>query len=306
MRAVAAYSRRHEIVLANNNEQDELTHRANESTLKNLNIDCNRLVEKLRRARRTLADQQLKLKVMQTAKGKKEHSIESKMFKMLKDIGVALSLYHGGSLNGKDTKKEMNNATYFFDGLVVILKEGKRVDSLLSNDDIDTLCLHCWEVFVLWDGAFLLAQTVNPMKNDTTTYLHYVVAAVHGHEAIRCTVTPKVHLMLKHVAWQMRNILGGLGKMEDWIKQGHQTGMHLQERFCTVQNPTICAVVWEKASSRLSHPNVIAHTKATNAGNKHSFSVAKIDDSISTRQKKQQDMGQYEAMIYFKKGSEDG
>jgi hypothetical protein len=57
----------------------------------------------------------------------------------------------------------------------------------------------------------------------------------------------------------------------------------------------------EKASSRSSYPDVIAHTEATNAGNKHSFSVAKIDDSISTRRKKQQDMGRYEAMIYFEK-----
>ncbi len=142
-----------------------------------------------------LADQQLKLKVMQTAKGKKEHSIELKIIKMLTDIGVEMSLYHGGSLNGKDTKKVMNNATYFFDRLAVILKEGKRADSLLSDDDIDTLCLHFQGVFVLWDGAFLLARTVNPMENDTTTYLCYVVVAVHGHEALCCTVTPKVHTL---------------------------------------------------------------------------------------------------------------
>ncbi len=52
---------------------------------------------------------------------------------------------------------------------------------------------------------------------------------------------------------------------------------------------------------RLSHPNVIAHTNATNAGNKHSFSVAQVDNMNMTCQKKQHDMGRYEAMIYFKK-----
>ncbi len=46
---------------------------------------------------------------------------------------------------------------------------------------------------------------------------------------------------------------------------------------------------------------MIAHTKATSAGNKRSFSVAKIDDSILMRQKKQQDMGRYEGMIYSEK-----
>ncbi len=80
----------------------------------------------------------------------------------------------------------------------------------------------------------------------------------------------------------------------------HQTGMHLQQRFRIVQNPAIRAVTREKESSRLLHPDVIAHTNATNAGNKHSFSVAKIGDSILTHKKKeQQDMGRYKAMIYF-------
>ncbi len=59
MRAVAAYSRRREIVSANYNEQDKLTHRANESTLKELDVYCNHLVDKLKRTRHLLADQQL-------------------------------------------------------------------------------------------------------------------------------------------------------------------------------------------------------------------------------------------------------
>jgi hypothetical protein len=131
------------------------------------------------------------------------------MFKTLKDIGVELSLYHGGSLNGKDTKKVMNNATYFFDELAVIIKAGNRPGSVLSNAHVEALCLHFREVFILWDGAFSLARTVNPTEHDTTTYLRYVQAAVHGNAVLHCTITPKVHLLLKHVACQMRNIWGG-------------------------------------------------------------------------------------------------
>jgi hypothetical protein len=178
MRMVAAYSRRHEIMLANINEEADVFHRANESLLADLSLYHTHLVKKLKKARRTLSDQQLKLKVMQTAKGKKEHSVERKMFKMLKDIGVELSSYHGGSLNGKDIKKVINNATYFFDELAVIIKAGNRPGSILSDADVEALCLHFREVclhfrelFVLWDGAFLLARTVNPMEYDTMTYL---------------------------------------------------------------------------------------------------------------------------------------
>jgi hypothetical protein len=104
-----------------------------------LNLLCNCLVEKLKKACRTLSDQQLKLKVMQTAKGKTEHNVETKMFKILKDIGIELSLYHGRSLNGKDIKKLMSNATYFFDEFTVIIKEGKRLDSILTKANLKAL-----------------------------------------------------------------------------------------------------------------------------------------------------------------------
>jgi hypothetical protein len=48
------------------------------------------------------------------------------MFKVLKKIGVEQSSYHGGSFNGKDIKKVMNNASYLFDKFSLILKIGRR------------------------------------------------------------------------------------------------------------------------------------------------------------------------------------
>ena len=95
------------------NNQVELTHRINEPTLKDLNVHRNRLVGKLKRARRTLADQQLKLKAIETAKGKTEYRWDKKI-QILKNVGAELSSYHGGSLNGKDIKKVMNNSAHIF------------------------------------------------------------------------------------------------------------------------------------------------------------------------------------------------
>jgi len=47
----------------------------------------------------------------------------------------------------------------------------------------------------------------------------YVRVGVKGSKDLRCTITPKVHLMLEQVEWQMMNIRGGLGnKMEDWVE----------------------------------------------------------------------------------------
>ncbi len=83
--------------------------------------------------------------------------LKQKIFKVLKEIGIELSSYHGGSLNRKDIKKVMNNATRLFDKFAAIFKGGKREGCLLSDEGIDSMCLHFREVFVLWDGAFLLA-----------------------------------------------------------------------------------------------------------------------------------------------------
>jgi hypothetical protein len=84
----------------------------------------------------------------------------------------------------------------------------------------------------------------------------------------------------------MTNIREGLGvKMEDWVEQLHQTGMRLQQRFCTVQNPVIHVLAHEIYNSCLLHPNVIAHTDATDAGIKHLFSVAKVANTILMQQK---------------------
>ena len=81
-----------------------------------------------------------------------------------------MSSYHGGSLNGKDIKKVMNNATYVFDQLALIFEDWKRSDCLLTSNDIKALCLHYKEVFVLWDASFLLARTIDPVEADIATY----------------------------------------------------------------------------------------------------------------------------------------
>ncbi len=110
-----------------------------------------------------------------------------------------------------------------------------------------------------------------------------------------------MHLVVRHPQGshdaQARHVsneiyLGGLeDKIEDFVERLHQTGMCLRQRFCTVQNPVVRTLAWEKANSCLLHPNVIAYTNATNAGNKRSFSVVKVDGAILTRQKRQRDMG---------------
>ena len=103
---------------------------------------------------------------------KDQLSIETKVFNVLKDIGVELSSYHGGSLNGKDIQKVTNNASHVFDCISVVFKEGKRDDCLLSDAEIESLCKHFREVFVLC-GNFLTWNLckIIPIKQPQTCVL---------------------------------------------------------------------------------------------------------------------------------------
>jgi len=232
-------------------------------------------------------------------KVKRPDSIETKIFKVLKEIGVELSAYHGGSLNGKDIQKVMNNAAYVFDEFATIFKEGKRPTCQLSDGDIEKLCLHFREVFVLWDATFSVARTDNPTDDDCTTYRLYVNAAVQGSRDLGCTITPKMHMMAMHVESQMRNIRGGLGdKVEDWVERLHQTGIRLRQRFRTVKNPLVRATARDKAHYRTMHPDVLARVDVINEGSKRNLVKQKID-KVEVRRKKQRDEGQSEALQYF-------
>ncbi len=107
-------------------------------------------------------------------------------------------------------------------------------------------------------------------------YHLYVDAAVQGSKDLQCTVTPKVHLMLEHVEWQMRNIQGVLSdKMEDWVERLHQTKKRERLRYCIVQNPIICSLAREKANSRNMHPDVIVQTDKINEGNRQNLVESK-------------------------------
>jgi hypothetical protein len=212
---------------------------ANLDTLKQLeDYRCKTFANVLTKTHKKVSKHLDKLKKVRSTKINSPYSIETKMFKILKTISVELSLYHGGSLNSKDIQKVMNNATYVFDQFASIFKEGKRRDCVLLEGEIDTLCLHFREVFVLWDGTFALAWTINPDDTDRATYRSYIMAAVQGHTELKFPITPKLHLMLKHVEWQMKNLNRGLGeKMEDWVEQLHQDGIRKKAAISDSQEP---------------------------------------------------------------------
>ena len=130
------------------------------------------------------------------------------MLRVLMEIGVELTRYHGGSLAGVDIKRVIANAPFVFSKFATILKDEKRKNPncTLTDKDIDILCNRYKELYLLWDGAFATARTINPTEDDLALYCRFANAAVHCHKKIGCSITHKVHLM-----W--------LNSQVDWVKR---------------------------------------------------------------------------------------
>jgi hypothetical protein len=214
--------------------------------------------DKVTKGRSLLARLKKSLTKFRSDRKRSKDGMESKMLRVLKSIGVELTRYHGGSLNGMDIKKVIANSAYVFDEFATILKEHKRPGCKLSDMDIDFICEQHKLCLLLWDGAFSAARSINPTDRDFRLYEQFVKAAVYCHMRLGCSVTHKVHLMLCHAADQMQ-IPGGLGeKMEDWVELMHQIGNRARVRFRTTKDLEARAKARARTAHRAANTGVMA------------------------------------------------
>jgi len=145
-----------------------------------------------------------------------------------------------------------------------ILKANARAGCVMTHPEIDAFCAQFSNLFVLWDGAFSYASTLDPTDDDITQYKRFVTAAVNAHVAAGLSVTPKVHLMWKHVAQQMK-LPGGLGwKREDWVEHMHQITHRLRVQFRTTQDKETRALAMARAHQQNTEPAVDVYISEVN------------------------------------------
>ena len=93
-------------------------------------------------------------------------------------------------------------------------------------------------------------------KSEMDAYNEFVTAAVNCHVEYGCNITPKVHLMYKHVRQQME-LPGGLGqKREDWVEHQHQISKRARENYKTTINKKQRSISMTAAIYRDTDPEV--------------------------------------------------
>ena len=243
------------------------------------------ITNRLTKLRTYLREMKSKLVDFRKVRKSSGEGLESKMFKVLKEVGVELESYHGGSLNGKDIIKVADNCDYIFERFKSILIEGKKQGCELNDDDIRAKCDEFKRTFLLWDGSFSYARKVNPTKDDCKMCARFIVAAVDAHNDTGCSITHKVHLMLCHVVWQMNLIEDGLGDyMEDWIELAHQIGAQIRKRWRGLcHKVSIRDVGRAKSEFVNTHPDVVAFGVGVDERHKRNFKISKESVEVKKR-----------------------
>lgn len=92
--------------------------------------------------------------------------VDARMVKVLRNIGVELTRYHGGSLTGMDINKLIANAPYVFDEFAKILKSEHQQNPhcKLSDVEIDLICEQHKELYFCCGMVpfLLLVQLIQP------------------------------------------------------------------------------------------------------------------------------------------------
>ncbi|KAL7525693.1 hypothetical protein ACHAXR_001117, partial [Thalassiosira sp. AJA248-18] len=225
-----------------------------------------KIANRLKNARAYLKKIKKEIKDFKKSRRRSGDGIEAEMFKILKiRYGIKLQAYHGGSMTGKDIQKFMSNAAEIFSLFAGILKANAKPDSPYTHPKIDDLCSTFSNLFVLWDGAFSFASRIDPSEDDIVQYKRFVTAAVHSHVGVGCKITPKVHLMWKHVADQMR-VPGGLGmKREDWIEHHHQITSKERAQYDKTKDRDVRANAMARAHQQHTNPAVVKQESKVNA-----------------------------------------
>ena len=226
-----------------------------------------RITNRLKNARAYLKKIKDEIVAYQSCRRRSGDGIEAEMFKILKvKYGIKLQAYHGGSMTGKDIQKVMENASEIFPLFANILMANKRPDSKFSTqDEIDDLCNSFKNAFILWDGAFSFASKISPSEDNVQQYSRFSTVAVYSHVSLGCNVTPKVHMMWKHVKDQMMKVPGGLGqKREDWIEHHHQITSKERAQFGKTQDEDVRANAMARLHQQHTDPDVVSFTNAVN------------------------------------------
>jgi hypothetical protein len=156
----------------------------------------------------------------------KKGEIRKKLELKLREYGIDRPSYHGGDLTGVKVKVLLQKIDIIFDEFhnIILDCEDRKADEV----EVFTVVTMYQTLGYLLDGTFSIARTpYGEMSDDKRLLMDRTVnALMKMWRYLRLsTKGPKIHGVEDHLRDQM-NEVGGIGDfLEDFVEQGHQTGV---------------------------------------------------------------------------------
>jgi hypothetical protein len=133
----------------------------------------------------------------------------------------------------------------------------QRADDSETKAKVNTICDDVGLALKLWDGAFADIHSSDTSDEHCDLTQERIKMAMEQLRFMKIPITPKMHGMECHVVDQMRNILGGIGKlMEHWMEQYHQIGYRFDMAYCRAGSLKGQADIRSSAEKRGRNPRV--------------------------------------------------
>jgi hypothetical protein len=146
----------------------------------------------------------------------------------LKKIGAKIEAYHGSDLNGGSSRAVMEKANKFFEMMKTSLIDAKHNECKLTDKQIKEMMHHYTLLYTELGSSFSYIHQILPTDEDL---LHLKMSIDNARklwkDVLTISFTPKAHALFDGHAYEQHERLQGIGdKLEDFVKKGHQLGIH--------------------------------------------------------------------------------
>jgi hypothetical protein len=244
------------------NADDILLKTAERSNLDNvvrtLTDHRTRLTNRISNLDQSIREKREKLKKFTSSRRGGEESVYTIVDRIFQKYGANRSNYFGRAFEGIDIRKLMKFSDELFgtNGEIRAIMLQRARDAETEAKEI-TICDDVGLALKLWDGAFADIHSIDTSREHCDSTQERINKAMDQLRFMKIPITPKMHGMECHVVDQMRNILGGIGKlMEHWMEHYHQVGYRFDMAYCRAGSLKGQADIRSSAEKRGRNPRV--------------------------------------------------
>ena len=221
--------------------------------------------------------------------------------RIMKEIaGIIPQAFHGGSLNGVDCRRFLDNVEEIFelikDEAMSRIRDDryKQQGGTMTESELEKTMSKYAKILDVMDVCFSKLRTPEPTEDEKREGKKSVFVLKKLWIDAGINITPKAHVMFDHTIEQFCRIPGGIAdKAEDFVEKFHQTAKELEH--ITARMPKQCyrqkQVIQVRRRLARNHPHVQRQQEKVRKALKRNFkkprlTAAKVKKQLKTVKRK--------------------